>query len=190
MLPRGVQRQLPSCQIHHGLRPRWTVPLCSEPFTALTPPLPPTATKAGSAPQHGGDGTLLPASPGVPRQIPATGGASGCSTLRSPRSLSITPGLPSAPGTAGQPPPSHRPQGSPQTPRDLQLQAQAEHSSWEGDPSLQRGMGEQPQAPGEGHGPRPPHFTPFSVDPFPAQGPIPPQSRACGRGGVVPWPRG
>lgn len=94
MLPRGVQRQLPSCQIHHGLRPRWTVPLCSEPFTALTPPLPPTATKAGSALQHSGDGTLLPASPGVPRQIPATGGASGCSTLRSPRSLSITPGLP------------------------------------------------------------------------------------------------
>lgn len=42
---------------------------------------------------------------------------------------------PTAPGTAGRPPPSHRAQSNPQTPRDLQLRVWAGHSSWEGDPS-------------------------------------------------------
>lgn len=128
-------------------------------------------TNTGSAPQHGGDRTLLPASPPVPRQIAATGGASGCSALSSPLLLRVTPG---AAGPSQHPAPSCLTQGNPQILRDLRLLVWAEHSHWEGNPSPGVAVVPCPCTPVQLRRESPAasctiasHFTPFSAGPLP-----------------------
>lgn len=186
-LPGGVQWQLPPCQIRHGSQPHWTMPRgcgCSELFTAMPPPLPPAATKVGSAPQHGGHGTLFPASPGVPRQVAATGGASGCSVPSSPRSVVISNAwTPAAPGQPLHPtvlrvtpaPPGTRgfkcgqsraalPRGLPAMPRPCGvMQEKHPQRSPDGRPPLLSRM-----APAEGHGHCPPLLHAFLGWPLPS----------------------